>query len=480
MLGVGFVVFVAIAISAAAALNDYQRVLILLVVPLIGILVFLIVTGNIDALALVVLPASFLPLPAFHISSAAFGPSVVVAPALLLAGIVAASRAGLRIELPYVWLYVAFILISVASVGYSWVTWDPAVGTGQALGQGHRWVGYQLTQLYFLMLPFVAFAAGAVYVQLRPASHVQIAIIVALVFDVGSSWTAIGVTNSVGFLQLGQKVVGLNYVAAVLLAVCALSTLLWTEKRGQRSMSLLVLLAALVTAVVSGYINAIVALVPAVAILLWLRFVHRRVAVSVGMVTVAAVALQVVLAGLKLFDFDRIQLWQDTLRVWSLSPLLGVGPGNLTGYMEAYSSFPRALVLLGYHQAHNTFLELLAEDGGLGLGIFALFTTLLIRQLVRATGLTTADRRLRASALGLLIASAVMAFVSSGFVPTVNSAGWSGVGIVTLVWLVAGLAVGRVRSYANAKVSTEEVAPSIATLAARIGSPADGLAESKL
>jgi O-antigen ligase len=469
VLGVAFVVLVAIAISAAAALNDYQRVLTFLVVPLIAVLVFLIVTGNVQALALVVLPAAFLPLPALHIASAAFGPSIVVAPSLLLAGIVAASKEGLRIRLPYLWLYAAFILISIASVGFSWLAWDPAVGTGQAIGQGHRWLGYQLTQLYFLMLPFIAFASGAVYVQVKPARNVLGAIIVALVLDVVSSFPAIGATNPLGSLQLGQKAVGLNYVAAVLLAVCALSTLLWTEQRVQKWTGLAILLATLAAAFVSGYLNAIVALIPAIAILLWLRFVHRRVAVAVGMLVVAAGALQVVLASLKVFDLDRIQLWQDAMRVWSGSPLLGVGPGNLTGYMEAYSSFPRALVLLGYHQAHNTFLELLAEDGVLGLGAFTIFTTLLIRQLVRARGLTPTDHRLRASALGLLIASAVMAFVSSGFVPTVNSAGWSGVGIVTLVWLVAGLAVGRVRSYANPKVSTEEVPRSMTALAPRSG-----------
>jgi O-antigen ligase len=302
------------------------------------------------------------------------------------------------------------------------------------------------------------------------------AICLALAFMVFWSLASGGPANLAGAFQLDEKVTTLNYEAAVLLAVVTVAALLWRDTQSMRPLMWAALVAALGTILVARYLNAIVALLPALATLFWHRFAHRRIALTVAIFAATGIVVEVVTRNIKLYDFDRLTLWRDALRVWTTSPILGVGPGNLTGYVEAYSSFPRALVLLGYHGVHNTFLELLAENGLLGLGVLAAFLALLTRQLVQGRGADPADHRVQASALGLLSASGVMAFLAGGLIPTVNSAGWSAIGNVTLVWLVSGLAVGRLQSHTTAaKTGSEEVTPLVSGIAARTASNAGRL-----
>src|SRR5207249_5642102 len=59
------------------------------------------------------------------------------------------------VEIPYVWLFVALMTVAAISVVNSWLFWDPNVGTSMERGSGHRWIGYQVTALYFLATPFL-------------------------------------------------------------------------------------------------------------------------------------------------------------------------------------------------------------------------------------------------------------------------------------------------------------------------------------
>src|SRR5207302_9820082 len=163
---------------------------------------------------------------------------------------------------------------------------------------------YQLTQLYFLSLPFIALSAGTVYSQLRPSDRISRAINIALVFAVFSSLASSGSSLTNAF-QLGLKVSTLNYQAAVLLCVVAVAAMLWTDDRSVRLLSLLGLLIALWTILVSRYLNPIVALLPALTILFWRRFVHRRIALMVGVLTAAGIVIEVLFTSIKLYDLDR-------------------------------------------------------------------------------------------------------------------------------------------------------------------------------
>jgi len=150
-------------------------------------------------------------------------------------------------------------------------------------------------------------------------------------------------------------------------------------------------------------------------------------------------------------DLDRIRLWQSALTVWSKSPIIGVGAGNLDSYMERFSAFSITLVLQGYQQAHNIFLELLAEIGVVGLALFLTFVGLVLWRLTRrAPGRPISARHFQAAGLAMVVGSALMGVVGSGLVPTIASAGWAGIAPVFVCWFFAGcgVAIARGRRWA--------------------------------
>jgi len=78
---------------------------------------------------------------------------------------------------------------------------------------------------------------------------------------------------------------------------------------------------------------------------------------------------------------DRLIIWNKVLEVASHNPLFGVGLGN---FRDAFfASEPWLHVELGYPSlhAHNTYLELLADTGIVGLSAYACFILLVIRRL---------------------------------------------------------------------------------------------------
>ena len=87
------------------------------------------------------------------------------------------------------------------------------------------------------------------------------------------------------------------------------------------------------------------------------------------------------LQSVKSADFSRIIIWQDALRVWSKQPILGVGPGNFWAYDQVFTNLPRALRncnATGLCVAHNGYLQILGEEGPLGLFFFVAFPVVII------------------------------------------------------------------------------------------------------
>ncbi len=64
----------------------------------------------------------------------------------------------------------------------------------------------------------------------------------------------------------------------------------------------------------------------------------------------------------------RLQLWRDTLMMIRASPIWGFGPGS---WPWVYPEFRTINVHLFYNYAHNEYLQLTAEYGLVGLGLFA-------------------------------------------------------------------------------------------------------------
>ncbi len=133
----------------------------------------------------------------------------------------------------------------------------------------------------------------------------------------------------------------------------------------------------------------------------------------------------------------RIEYWKAGLEMWKASPSLGVGPGN---FADGYTAF-RTPEGSETRHAHNDYLEVAVESGGIGLAAFlaiwvAWWWAMCKRRRTFASESeeTPASRRLFAAAVGLAGLGAV-AFVLSRFVQTdetrsmlvVGSVAWLGV-----------------------------------------------------
>ncbi len=66
--------------------------------------------------------------------------------------------------------------------------------------------------------------------------------------------------------------------------------------------------------------------------------------------------------------FSRLLGWRATLEIISGSPLLGTGLGTFPQAWKQYYPMGTAAV---WHEAHNDYLQVLAEAGGIGFAIFA-------------------------------------------------------------------------------------------------------------
>jgi O-antigen ligase len=94
-------------------------------------------------------------------------------------------------------------------------------------------------------------------------------------------------------------------------------------------------------------------------------------------------------------DPNRVTLWEAALGMFAAHPILGVGTGRYAYFFREYAD-PRAVVGFGpfWGTAHSTYLQLLAEQGALGLLAFVLcFGRPWLRALRGRAGLE-ADRRL--------------------------------------------------------------------------------------
>jgi len=72
---------------------------------------------------------------------------------------------------------------------------------------------------------------------------------------------------------------------------------------------------------------------------------------------------------------SRLAIWGGAFTVFSQSPLLGVGFGNLRGLMGGLLNLPDGWT----GDAHNLYLELLAETGVIGFLIFSALIILALR-----------------------------------------------------------------------------------------------------
>src|SRR3989441_3524056 len=185
-----------------------------------------------QAIVVPLLVLSMLPLPLVTIRSAGFGFGTLAAPLFLAIGLTLAWRRLGGVEIPYIWLFLALMTVAVISAVNNWLFWDPNVGTSMERGSGHRWIGYQLTALYFLATPFLAFAAGAVYAQLERITSLYLGVLISVtVTTVLGLWTWWhNPVNPIDVYLKGARP-DINPDATLFLIALSCSILVWQHRR---------------------------------------------------------------------------------------------------------------------------------------------------------------------------------------------------------------------------------------------------------
>jgi O-antigen ligase len=99
---------------------------------------------------------------------------------------------------------------------------------------------------------------------------------------------------------------------------------------------------------------------------------------------------------------QRMEIWQAAIQMTKDNPWFGIGPGNFQNVIETYDS------QLARMFSHNSFLNVLAETGVIGLLLYLSVFLIGSFQLVKAIRLHRGDWRAQAA---WFVAAGIVAFV---------------------------------------------------------------------
>ncbi|GAP13475.1 O-antigen ligase like membrane protein [Longilinea arvoryzae] len=141
----------------------------------------------------------------------------------------------------------------------------------------------------------------------------------------------------------------------------------------------------------------------------------------------------------------RLEAWQILFKIIAINPILGVGPANYYFYTPL---FP----IRGYSvqfNSHNNYVDLLAQTGVIGCGLFVWFmvevTLLGMRLLSRAP--EGFPRAFVYGAIGGVIGTAVAGMFGDWIIPFVYNVGFAGFRASLIGWLFMGALVAMERFY---------------------------------
>jgi O-antigen ligase len=269
------------------------------------------------------------------------------------------------------------LLLVTLAVTLAWLTFSLAWSEDPGSGFEDLWRWYVLALLFVVILTTVTTAR---VVRLILAGFVAGAVVsvVVGVFDRSLSVTALNDYRFAG--AAGDP----NFLAANLIPAAVLAAALLSDTRSRLLRGLLLgaivvfVLALVATESRGGAVAAVAAIVAALVL-----FKRRRVAVA------AVAAMAVGVAALTFVSspstWDRVTNFQDDngradLRTvaWRMGkdePVTGVGLNNFELHSPEYVREPGALEHVGLivespHLPHNTYLQLFAENGVVGLALF--------------------------------------------------------------------------------------------------------------
>jgi O-antigen ligase len=201
-----------------------------------------------------------------------------------------------------------------------------------------------------------------------------------------------GLLHVLGFTQIRATFNHYNNLATFLVTVFFLAVGLWVEGKSSWMRKALGVLLALIlvnlflTYSRGGWIAFLIT-----CLLLMLFAGRRAVRVTVGCVIIAFLTSIVAVESMRerliyIFGVDgdqgRWRMWVASVLMFLDSPLYGLGLGTFMNHLDIYLSqyvhHRSGFMVLGAQYAHNGYLQILAEAGGLGLASFlAMLVTVL-------------------------------------------------------------------------------------------------------
>ena len=179
--------------------------------------------------------------------------------------------------------------------------------------------------------------------------------------------------------------------------------------------------------------GGLIALVVGVTVALFIAPRHRGRIVALAAVMLAAIlGLGAAQPGAiaRITDLGggssgRSDLWRVGWQVFTSHPLAGVGIGNFQVVESHYTLRPGAISRIGYlvdvpHLVHNTYLQLLAETGVIGLALYLLVLVFCVRstwsaiQRFESIGRRREADLARAVLMGVVGMSVALFFISDG------------------------------------------------------------------
>jgi hypothetical protein len=186
------------------------------------------------------------------------------------------------------------------------------------------------------------------------------------------------------------------------------------------------------------WVSVWIALVTSMAVISWTHFAKLRWRVMAPAALAVLVALwpylrRAVERAQVEGDFGRVQVWADALRLWAMRPLLGVGPGNYSDYIERYASH------VPYGSAHGNYQHVAAETGLLGI---AAMLWVLAASFHLAWRVQRSADPFRASValgvLGALSGQAAAAVVGDYLLPAYHNGGHTNICVTLYIWMLIG------------------------------------------
>jgi len=281
------------------------------------------------------------------------------------------------------------------------------------------------------------------------------------------------------FLALGEVVPGLSRLAWRLTAHGATGSLLWVWlvalaagqwvgnprlATGWRMLMGLAVVAVMAERWFAGYgwVSGWAPPLAALAVIVWL-WSPRRAAV-LTLFAVAIVLLKENYFYTRIFvvaentgSYNRFTAWREVLNLMRRDPIFGLGPANYWHYYRAFHSFAYG-VFDPKVNSHNNYVDILAQTGLLGFGLFAW-----LMAEIGAVGWNLRNRFGEGfrrgyvyGAMGGLAGTLVAGMLGDWFLPFVYNIGMAGFRASVLGWLFLGglVAAGQVNSRQSSDVSS--------------------------